>query len=264
MMSRCEMNRVSKDIFKFLLLATVIPLVCVGIMHVAALSYNSDFIGLVLFGIQAMAPTLATVILILRKDSFYGLKAFLKDKYVANISFKLCLLAFIAPMLILLASKTIITFCIGSRFQLSIPNATGLLIILWTLIAEELGWRGYLQEKIELKFGMAFTPLIIGVIWGVWHFHYFLIGQMNVAFGLLVLGTIFESYGYFVITKLAKGNVLPASVWHFSGNLFINLFMLNEGLPYLVTTFAYSVCVVIFVCYYMTMAHNPNFSAHNG
>jgi len=41
-------------------------------------------------------------------------------------------------------------------------------------------------------------------------------------FVLLILGCVFESYGYFVITKLAKGNIIPASIWHFSGNLFVN------------------------------------------
>ena len=41
---------------------------------------------------------------------------------------------------------------------------------MWALVAEELGWRGYLQEKIEAHVGDVLTPLIVGIIWTVWHF----------------------------------------------------------------------------------------------
>jgi len=79
---------------------------------------------------------------------------------------------------------------------------------------------------------------------------------MDVPFTLLILGCIFESYGYFVITKLSKGNILPASIWHFSGNLFMNIFSLNindgdgKYLTYMITTFSYGFCVIGFFIYY--------------
>lgn len=41
---------------------------------------------------------------------------------------------------------------------------------MWALVVEELGWRGYLQEKIEAHVGDVLTPLIVGIIWTVWHF----------------------------------------------------------------------------------------------
>ena len=46
------------------------------------------------------------------------------------------------------------------------------IIVMWALVAEELGWRGYLQEKIEAHVGDVLTPLIVGIIWTVWHFHF--------------------------------------------------------------------------------------------
>ena len=70
------------------------------------------------------------------------------------------------------------------------------------------------------------------------------------------MGCIFESYGYFIITKLVKGNILPASIWHFSGNLFLNIFSLNindgdgKYLTYMITTFSYGFCVIGFFIYY--------------
>jgi hypothetical protein len=106
-----------------------------------------------------------------------------------------------------------------------------------------------------LIIGMFFTPLIVGVIWGLWHYHYFLSGVMNVPFTLLILGCIFDSYGYYVIKKMVRGNILPASIWHFSGNLFLNIFSLNinddgKYLTYMITTFSYVFCVIGFFIYY--------------
>lgn len=45
-----------------------------------------------------------------------------------------------------------------------------IIIVMWALVAEELGWRGYLQEKIEAHVGDVLTPLNVGIIWTVWHF----------------------------------------------------------------------------------------------
>jgi hypothetical protein len=42
---------------------------------------------------------------------------------------------------------------------LSIPFAFG----------EELGWRGYAQEKFVGQFGMFGGLLLLGVLWGFWH-----------------------------------------------------------------------------------------------
>jgi len=245
---------------EFLFFAVIISFLCAIIKMYLPLPKNS-ILYLIIFGIQSMSPTLAAIITIFHNNSKTGIKIFLKSKYVSNISFKLCLLSFFIPMLILIIAKIITITCQNNKFELIIPNTTKLLIIFWALIAEELGWRGFLQEKIEQKIGMIFTPMIVGAVWGLWHYHYFFDGTMDVPFILLVIGCIFESYGYFVITKLAKGNILPASIWHFSGNLFLNIFLLNTYdtnggyFSYLVAAFSYGFCVIGFLIYYFS--YNP-------
>lgn len=52
---------------------------------------------------------------------------------------------------------------------------------------------------------------------------------MEVPLHSFAYGCIAESYGYFVITKISKGNIVPASLWHFSGNLFTNIYRLNPN-----------------------------------
>ena len=48
-------------------------------------------------------------------------------------------------------------------------------------IGEEFGWRGYLQPKL-LPLGYRKSMILIGVIWGVWHFPLIAMGQ-NYGFG---------------------------------------------------------------------------------
>jgi membrane protease YdiL (CAAX protease family) len=121
------------------------------------------------------------------------------------------------------------------------------------LIAEELGWRGYLQNKINNKFSNIVTPIIIGVIWALWHYHFWISGTADVPILVFTYGCIAESYGYFIITKLSKDNVIPASILHFSGNLFFNLYLLNPNwnngsiMPYIIVNILYSVYIAIFV-----------------
>ena len=38
------------------------------------------------------------------------------------------------------------------------------------LLGEELGWRGYMNQKMEPLFGTFGTCLIGGIVWGLWHF----------------------------------------------------------------------------------------------
>lgn len=96
-----------------------------------------------------------------------------------------------------------------------------------------------LQEKLDRSCGNLVTPLIVGVIWALWHYHFWWLGTVSVPLILFSLGCIADSFGYYWITKKSKGNVIPASIWHFTGNLCFNLFLINpehnEGslLPYL-------------------------------
>jgi membrane protease YdiL (CAAX protease family) len=49
----------------------------------------------------------------------------------------------------------------------------GLTAALMTGILEELGWTGFAIPRLRLRYGVLTTGLLVGVIWGAWHFPLF-------------------------------------------------------------------------------------------
>lgn len=219
-------NSDKNDIWLFLMFSFVSPLLCVLLIKNTRI-YQSGTLNFILYGIEAMTPTLSALIVISILGGKNKVKDFLQKCYIDNMKKSYFIIAFILPTIVLTATKlTSYIFIETTPFITSI-SANKFMIILWAFIAEEIGWRGFLQEKIEKRFGYITTPIVIGCIWALWHYHFFLLGSMSAPLLLFLLGCIADSYSYYWITKKAKGNVIPASIWHFTGNLWFNLYMIN-------------------------------------
>lgn len=229
--------RLDKQIITFLLISFILPLICV-LLTLNIKFFQSSPIKFITIGIQASSPSLAALITVSFYSKSEGLKYFLKRKYLSFIHWKILLCAFVIPFAIVFLTKLISFLLLKTKFELYYLSTTKLVIILSALVAEELGWRGFLQEKFDEKFKLLLTPLLIGINWALWHYHFFLVQGMDVTFILFLLECITHSYIYYFITKLSNGNVIPASLFHFSINLFFNIFLLypqhNNGnvLPY--------------------------------
>lgn len=100
---------------------------------------------------------------------------------------------------------------------------------------EELGWRGYLQNRMIYKKGILSGIVILGLIWGFWHFPIILNGYnypenpILGAFILFPFTTIFASFFLAWLTLKAK-SFWPAVIAHGSVNAFIGSFV--AGMDY--------------------------------
>ena len=230
-----------------------IPTICICIMNCIEEYDKGGLFTLILYGIEGASPALAAIFVKLQKQGVNGVKTFLVNKYKYSLSARLCVIGFCIPCIMITIGK-MLTYLTpyNNQFIYSL-SLKKIIIVMWALVAEELGWRGYLQEKIEAHVGDVLTPLIVGIIWTVWHFHFFISGSMEVPLHSFAYGCIAESYGYFVITKISKGNIVPASLWHFSGNLFTNIYRLNPNWnagrmePYMIVNTVYLFNFIIFV-----------------
>jgi membrane protease YdiL (CAAX protease family) len=94
-------------------------------------------------------------------------------------------------------------------------------------LAEEFGWRGYLQPVLRRRFGPAGTAAVVGGVWAAWHVPLFLLAgtvqsQMGL-FTLTALGFFMAmlpmSVGYWFVTERLRGGVPAAVLVHLTGNI---------------------------------------------
>jgi membrane protease YdiL (CAAX protease family) len=82
---------------------------------------------------------------------------------------------------------------------------------------EEYGWRGYLQSEL-LKWGRVRGVLLVGVIWGAWHWPLILMGFSYPGYPLLgMLLAVFFLIGFAVVlgtVVLRSGSVLLSAYLH--------------------------------------------------
>lgn len=244
-----------RQIFLFLWIAFLLPLFCMVLISKVRL-FQTGVLNFLLFGIQAMSPTSAAILSVLCFEKKEGLCQFLKKSYAKNINMKIVLLALILPVVLIGLAKLASWMTTGSTLSIVFPSTKKLFIIFWALIAEELGWRGFLQESLSQYFSNLTLPLVTGILWALWHYHFFLAGTMSVPVMLFALGCIGDSYIYFALTKLVKGNIIPASVIHTSENFCFNVFLIypanNYGNPvpyalYLIFTFLAAIVLTMII-----------------
>ena len=121
---------------------------------------------------------------------------------------------------------------------LSQPNTIPLVVFLYFLQAgvEELGWRGYLQEKLGQKMGRARSSLLVGVIHTIWHLPLFWVvgtNQIKMGFGtdflifiaFVISSSVFSAWCYY-------GNhhsIMAATLLHTTSNLSFDIFAYSPG-----------------------------------
>jgi membrane protease YdiL (CAAX protease family) len=100
----------------------------------------------------------------------------------------------------------------------------GFLLVLGPL-PEEIGWRGYLLDRLQLRYGALGASLSLGLAWFTWHGPlFFLPGYYARAggapdplqFGVMIL---LSAVLYTWIYNNTRRSVLAAILFHFSGNL---------------------------------------------
>lgn len=229
----------------YLLIAFALSLLLIIFRKPMETSARVSFVIVQLF---SFSPAIACIITrAVTKEGFGDMK--LHFNFRGN--FRWYLLAFAVPLLCFSASKLLPVIMSGYGSRLSEFTANNVLSVIFILLGqsavvsagllgEELGWRGYMNQKMEPLLGTFGTCLIGGIIWGLWHFPIdisnYLGGygsfsfSMKSAFGRLVLLTCF---GVFLMWLTKKtDSIFPAVVAHFmfnaSQNAIMELFMESD------------------------------------
>lgn len=214
-------NKTKKNMILYLFIAFLLPLLSIAIQLVI----ENTFIKFILYGIEAAAPSIAAIIVLCINKSF-------KRFFIENFSSRNLLSAFLLPFFIAFITMSIAKLCTSfvSENTMMFGHITFVqfIIISWSFLAEELGWRGYLQPLLTKNVKKEWTiPFIVGVIWCLWHYHYFLMDGIQVPFILFLVSCIIESYIYSYLLAFTKNNLISAMTYHLIWNLFLHVFAIN-------------------------------------
>lgn len=191
------------------------------------ISYKLDDSNLAI--LTVFTPSLLALVFTAITKGRKGIYDLFVKQTIKRTSIKWLLLSLIGiPLIGSLAMLTSLNFDI-SKFSLrTYQLMPQIVVIILIALGEEYGWRGFLLPRLMNKFNLFYSSIILGLIWGFWHFPAYLIGtgvplQMNFMVFLLwvILGTLFISWIYYY-TK----SVLTSILVHIGANAAFNYLLI--------------------------------------
>ena len=145
------------------------------------------------------------------------------------------------------------------------PNTIPLIVFLYFLQAgiEEIGWRGYLQEKLGRVFSLPVSSLLTGLIHTIWHLPLFWVvgtNQMKMGFGTDFLIFITFVIASSIITAWCyygnRRSIMAAALLHMTGNLSFDIFAYAPGtIKHLVFVLLSSLSAVLVLIYFRVITN---------
>lgn len=83
---------------------------------------------------------------------------------------------------------------------------------------EEMGWRGYVLPRLQVKYGALTSSLILGVIWAFWHFPRYLAPANTGSFALLIVKCLADAVIYTWVYNNTQGSLLLTTILHAAAN----------------------------------------------
>ena len=83
---------------------------------------------------------------------------------------------------------------------------------------EEIGWRGYVLPRLQKNYTALVSSLIVGVIWGLWHFPKFLAPGNTSPFAWFMVRIVADAVVYSWMYNNTKGSLLLVTLLHAASN----------------------------------------------
>ncbi|SEK51356.1 CAAX protease self-immunity [Aquimarina amphilecti] len=232
-----------------------------GFSTTTLLDFSDPIINTLITFTYAFIPAVIAIIINKKEGGTW------KDLKFFKPSFKSAFYAFIIPIIyfstiiglqIFLEIRTIKSLDqIGQTpLTLALLLIIGYPITAFLILGEEVGWRGYLQEKVINSFGAFYGILLLGLVWGIWHMPIALQGYnfpnhpymeafityplVGIALSLIIAYLGFNRYSIFI------GVLVHASNNHFGGTL-IAITDTNDEFTYaMIFNIFYVIIILVF------------------
>jgi hypothetical protein len=232
-------------------------------LWIGAALFMTTTTALVVLG--AWAPTAAALVVTALLEGSTGLRAFLRRVLQWRIAVHWYVIAGLGPTIIALVAILVHMLLggtapspatIAARFGIAKEDTARLFALLPVIfigtifaggpIAEEWGWRGFAQPRLQARIGPVLAGVVIGLLWALWHLPLFVVlpsATGNIPFGAYVplvtaFGVLFAwMYNY------GGSSVLPSIVLHAGLNFVVGALGLVNNDPKLLAIFVVLMCM---------------------
>lgn len=211
-----------------------------------------------LAGLGALGPGLAALILVFLRARWTGVRALLESLGDRRVGWRWVAAAtLVYPALLLLVAGLHNLLAAEPSLEpqpVSVANLPVLaLILLLTVLGEEIGWRGYALPRLQGHWNALWSSLILGTVGTLWHVPFWFLQPTFVQYGWgyfalnwawILAVTIFITW----LTNNTGNGLLLAVLFHWSFNMVSVGFIQVTGfiVPYLVLiAFSWAIAVVL-------------------
>lgn len=213
----------TRDLALFIFLAFLISWGIIGLYLFLPDFMNSVFGPLTgehpLFYLATYAPALAAIILVVARAGFDGVR-----RLLSRLLLWRCSVGWLALLVVGLPAVFIVGAWISSGslvLALPFPSLSAYLLALVLMgikgPVEEIGWRGLALPLLQRVMTPLNAALVLGLIWGVWHFPAFLLSgtpQSAWSFTPFLVGAVAISVIVGALFNASRGSILLPALFH--------------------------------------------------
>lgn len=238
-----------------------LPMLLQGV-NLTRISQATPHSRLILMGmlVTSCSPSLAALLVAGFYPGAGGLRSVFRGVRMWRVGSIWYAIALLGPVLLMLGARAMNAVRLGilpSQWMVwpSLSSPGGLpFIIFGSLLAEEPGWRGFAQPRLQMRFGALAASVLIGFLWSTWHLWYVILpGGLSTVTGTDALATYMRLTSTAVIYawmyNSANGSLLIAMIAHLGHNLAASLIPTpaDGGQQHLITALLYFVLAMIVV-----------------
>src|SRR5215469_9598815 len=238
-----------------------LPMLLQGV-NLTKVSQSTPHLPLILMGmlVTSCSPTVAALLVACLCPGAGGLRSIFRGVSMWRVGAIWYVIALLVPVLLMLGAKTMIVARLGilpSQWVVlpSFSGPGGLpFVIIGSLLAEEPGWRGFAQPRLQMRYGALAASVLLGLLWSTWHLWYVILpGGLSNVTGTDAVATyirlISTSIVYAWMYNSTNGSLLIAMLAHLGHNLAANLIPISAdgGRQHLIVALAYLVIAIAVV-----------------
>lgn len=180
-----------------------------------------------MLSLGTFGPTMAALLLTAVTKGRSGLLALWQRMLIWHVGLRWYLFSFGGTAVFVLAAIGLyrlgggaaLTFNDPAQWYLIIP--TFLYVLVFSVLGEEIGWRGYALPRLQIRHSPFISSLIIGVLWGLWHWPLFWMPgnfHREIPLTLFMLQSIALAIIYTWLYNHTQGSLLIAHLFHAASN----------------------------------------------